>query len=176
MSPKDFLVKFFLIVASALVAAYVFTYFQVREYNTSKQVLNGAKNFAPNHKAVPASGPVVGAQPEAAVADDQYSLEKYPVSYGAGGNLKMISPDLGSITLIGADNNDIRAIITGKTEVFRNGGRAELSAIKDTDSVEILGRRQSEGRGEFVADSIYANSTQATYDPIMPVIDSAWEK
>jgi hypothetical protein len=173
MSPNEFLVKFVLIVVSALVAAYVFTYFQVRKYSTSEQIFNGAKNFAPNHKAAPASGPVAGAQPEAAVADDQYSLEKYPVSYGAGGNLKMISPDLGSITLTIAGNNDVRAIVTSKTEVFRNGAPATLADIRNTDTVTILGRKKTEDGDDLVADSIYANISTGAPIPTEPAKTSS---
>jgi hypothetical protein len=173
MSPNDFLMKFALIVALALTAAYFFTYFQVREYSTSKQVVNGVKKFVPNHKVTsasvttPVSGTAIGAEPEA--IDNPYSLEKYPVPHGAGGNLKTISPDLSSITLTGTDNNDIRAIITDKTEVFRNDARAELSAIEKTDHVTILGRKESEDGTDFVADSIHATEITDHYVPVVPL-------
>jgi hypothetical protein len=172
MTPKDFLVKFILAVVLFSAAVYALTYFQIREYESvpvpEQAVIlpdSGSESAVPEAPAQEKPAVELKNGPK---IDNPHTIDKYPVSYSAGGNLKMIAPDFSWITIGRADNDDTRAIVTDTTEVFYNGARAEISAIKGTDQVTILGRKSSEDSAEFVADTIYANSTVDTPAPFTP--------
>ena len=50
----------------------------------------------------------------------------------------------------------------------REGERVELSDIKETDQITILGRKKSAEGDEFVADSIHVNISVNNPAPYLP--------
>ena len=178
MSPKDFLLKFILIVAVTLLGVYASNYLEIKSYNQKPSpdhavTLPSGESSGSDVPAVAPSGtetetPSVSDVDSPADAN-KYSVEKYPVSHAESGSLKNISADSSAIVVVDDAGVEHRVVITDSTEVFRYDKRVELSEIKETDRITVLGRKRSEDSDEFVADSIHAAEIIDHPVPVVPL-------
>jgi len=174
MTLNDFLLKFFLIMATIIATVFGITYFTNKQLEIDKaakeiklsqeQLMAEGSNTKstdvtkPNSASQAIEIPTPKPAVDATTTKDSLFLEKlakeYTLPHTESGQVKKIAADDSTLTIANNDE-DVVAKITIATKIFKDAKQVTASSIKENDNVVIMGRKKTIENDEFIADSIY---------------------